>query len=69
MQLGDILPRCSNPSSRHVCILTQPSPPPLPRAFFTIFGTSKEQNLLCIKDEHPIIRDVSEMFIKLRDMS
>jgi hypothetical protein len=48
--------------------LTQPSPP-LPRAFFTIFRTSKEQNLVCIKDEHPIIRDVSEMFIKLRDMS
>ena len=68
MQLGDILPRCSKPSSRHVCILTQPSPP-LPRAFFTIFVTSKEQNLICIKDEHPIIRDVSKMFIKIRDMS
>jgi hypothetical protein len=68
MQLGDILPRCSNPSSRHVCIFNT-ALPPLPRAFFTIFRTSKEQNLVCIKDEHPIIRDVSEMFIKLRDMS
>ena len=67
MQLGDILPRCSNPSSRHVFIFN--TAPPLPRAFFTIFRTSKEQNLVCIKDEHPIIRDVSEMFIKLRDVS